>query len=258
MNRTSRQLYFLHINKAGGTSFAVTAARAFASEDICPAGLIPQLLAVPPADMRRYRLFIGHFGTGLFSLLDEMPETLVLLRDPVERAISQFNAHLSNPGTAYHAAIQAHGGDLGRCLDDPMLAALLSDYQTRFLGQEIDLRPLRADPALPRPGIQQLLLQQPGTPREELLDVALERLRQAAVVGVLERFDAAIRRLETYLGLELQPPPRLNISGETPLYGTVRKLGRADFPPAVIDRLEELNAHDRRLYQAALALEEGQ
>ncbi|MBY0432322.1 MAG: hypothetical protein K2Q10_14085 [Rhodospirillales bacterium] len=250
-----RPLYFMHINKTGGTSFGMALRKAFAPSEICPVGLIPELLALRPEELANYRLFAGHFGTGLASLLDVEPVAITLLRDPVARAISQFNAHLSNPSTAFHAAIVAHGGDLGRCLEDPGLAAMLSNYQLRFLGQTVDLSVFRRTPSLPRHGIQRLLLDEPGPiDGADLLAAACARMERMPIVGLIERFPETLRRLGTFLDVTIKDVPFENVSGVTPRYGTTRRLDRGDFPPAVIRRLEELNAWDLRLYEAATTL----
>lgn len=240
---THRPLHFLNINQTDAGWYSDLAHRAFDDGQVCPARMVPALLAESPQRLAGYRYFTGHFGTGLASLLEQPPESLVLLRDPIERAVAQFKAHLGNPGTEFHAAIMAHGGDLARCLDDPVLLPVLADYQTRFLAQPVDLKALQADPALPRPGIQRLLAD--GTARyaaADLLPAALAVLDGAAAIGVRERPAAAARRLADALD---EPQIRALSTPENPP-------AAADLPPALQRRLEDLNRCDLVLYERAL------
>lgn len=251
----------MHINKAGGTSFSTLAQRAFAPEEVCPAGLVHELLVLPRADIDRFRYFRGHFGTGIIGLLDQdpsgqPPRLFTLLRDPVDRMISQFNAHRSNTGTDLHARIEACGGDIERCMEDPWLRVALGDYQTRFLGCPVDLRRLMDDPSLPRPGIQKMLADMaPSLDMEAVLAQALGRLRSMETFGILERFEESAARLAGMLGLTLDGPlPRLNVSGENALYGSNRRLGRGDVSARALDRIRAANQHDLRLYEQAMTL----
>ncbi|HYG86710.1 MAG TPA: recombinase family protein [Azospirillum sp.] len=256
MSASSAPVCFMHINKAGGTSFSALAQEAFAPQEVCPAGLVRELLALPRAGIDRFRYFRGHFGTGIIGLLDRQPRLFTLLRDPVDRMISQFNAHRSNAGTDLHARIESYGGDLERCLEDPWLRSALGDYQTRFLGCPVDLRPMMADPSLPRPGIQKILADMaPTLDMDAVLVQALDRLRSMETFGLLERFEESAARLAAMLGLTLEGPlPRLNVSGENARYGSDRRLGRSDFSPRALDRIRAANQHDLRLYEQAVAL----
>ncbi|HYG85325.1 MAG TPA: hypothetical protein VD978_03620 [Azospirillum sp.] len=246
----------MHINKAGGTSFSTLAQKAFPPEEVCPAGLVHELLAMPRADIDRFRYFRGHFGTGIIGLLDRQPRLFTLLRDPVDRMISQFNAHRSNTGTDLHARIKACGDDIGRCMDDPWLRSALGDYQTRFLGCPVDLHRFMKDPSLPRPGIQKILADMaPSLDMQAVLAQALDRLQSMETFGILERFEESAARLAGMLGLRLEGPlPRLNVSGENALYGSDRRLGRGDISARALDRIRAANQYDLRLYEQAVAL----
>lgn len=252
-------VYFLHINKTAGTSFATVAQRAFAMERTCPAGLIPELLSLPAPRIKSYDYFRGHFGLGLLSLLPraqaESLTIFTLMRDPVDRTISQINAHFRNPGTALHKAVVARRGDVTACLEEPEIAHMLADYQTRSLGLPLDLAALKIQ-GPPFRGLQELTAEaaREADP-EALLAQAKQTLDRCAMVGLAERFDESVRWLGHWLGVAHDgPAPRRNVSAFNPDTGKPNALSRADLSAATIHRLEEINRLDIELYEHATKL----
>ena len=248
-------IYFLHINKTGGTSLASVAGRGFAAAQCCPAGLVPELLALPADSIDSYDYYHGHFGCGLLRLLGRTPRLITLLRDPVDRMISQFNAHLRNPGTALHAAILARGGDLEACLADPAIAHFLADYQTRSLGLPVDLARLREN-GPPYAGLQELVARAArDADPAAMLAAAKNLLDGCEQIALTERMAESAARLSAWRGLSLDGPvPHLNVSAENPREGRANQLDRRDLSPAGLRRAEALNQLDRALYDHAVAL----
>ena len=86
-----RSLVFLHIPKAGGTSFIDLLGRRFGPLDVLPvgregSGSVTRSLA----DAGRYPFVYGHFPYDAVNLFSRRPFLFTVLRDPVERAISAF------------------------------------------------------------------------------------------------------------------------------------------------------------------------
>jgi hypothetical protein len=252
-------VYFLHINKTAGTSFATVAQRAFPVERTCPAGLVPELLSLPAPRIKSYDYFHGHFGLGLLSLLPrgqaEALTIFTLLRDPVDRVISQINAHFRNPGTALHKAVVARRGDVTACLAEPAIAHMLADYQTRSLGLPLDFAALKIKGA-PFRGLQELTAEAArGADPDALLAQAKQTLDRCAMIGLAERFDESVRWLARWLGVPHDgPAPRRNVSAFNPDTGRPHALSRADLSDATIRRLEEINRLDIALYEHARRL----
>lgn len=252
-------VYFLHINKTAGTSFATVAQRAFPMERTCPAGLVPELLSLPAPQIKGYDYFHGHFGLGLLSLLPraqaEALTIFTLLRDPVDRTISQINAHFRNPGTALHKAVVERRGDVTACLTDPEIAHMLADYQTRSLGLPLDLAALKIQ-GPPFRGLQELTAEAARTAdREALLAQARRTLDRCAMIGLAERFDESVRWLAHWLGVSHEgPAPRRNVSALNPDTGRPHALSRADLSDVTIRRLEDINRLDLALYEDAARL----
>ena len=252
-------VYFLHINKTAGTSFATVAQRAFEMERTCPAGLVPELLSLPAPQIKGYDYFHGHFGLGLLSLLPRaQAEALViftLLRDPVDRTISQINAHFRNPGTALHQVVAARRGDVNACLADPEVAHMLADYQTRSLGLPLDLAALKIQ-GPPFRGLQELTADAArGADRGAMLAQARHTLERCAMIGLAERFEESVAGLVRWLGIAYDgPPPRRNVSAFNPDTGRPYALSRADLSARTIHRLEDINRLDIALYEHATRL----
>ena len=81
-------LYFLHIEKTAGLSLTSVLDSLFAAEDICAFDRKALLTTMPIEQLATHRLIRGHYTYALHRLLPQMPLTLTLLRDPVDRVIS--------------------------------------------------------------------------------------------------------------------------------------------------------------------------
>lgn len=83
-------VYYLHIPKTAGTSFIATLDSLFDYNSIYPEKVWHELLKKPPNDLGKYKLIRGHFGYNVLPLLHKKPIYLTMLRDPIERTISQY------------------------------------------------------------------------------------------------------------------------------------------------------------------------
>ncbi len=188
----SEAIYFLHIEKTAGTSVHKFLLDRLSKTDVCPARLIDHLEGASAESFRPYRVFSGHFTGALSDFLGIPLKTVTLLRDPVQRSISQY-AHIRRDPLAEHHELAQELSLREFCLH-PATQPLIRDYQTRCLAGEAQDVPFRQ---VVRAGM-------PGSDfeREQLMRRARTRLADCAAVGVTEHLTATLEVFCAVLGLE--------------------------------------------------------
>lgn len=197
MNR--RSLYFLHIPKTAGTTFGEYLDRQFERAKVLPFRTWNQLLAATP-DREIARspgllcgsaLVRGHFGFAAMLELPIRTDVVTILRDPVERVVSQFlhlqrDAHTNNWAPAGVLDGLSEVTDINQSV---AARTLLQDVQLRYLASDVDVRRawLRT-PAASRSdwyfdSVPAFHATSTRT-RRQSLRLAIRRLDRMAVVGV--------------------------------------------------------------------------
>lgn len=219
-------LLFVHIPKAAGSSLGDVIHRQY------PPGTIFQLhgrtwqdsvrdfLALPEEERRRYRVVAGHMDFGLHEHLPVETAYLTMVRDPVERVISNYHYVLREPGHFLHDEVVGRGLDL-RAYAESRLAPQLENGQTRILAACNDLA-LRCS--------------------EIDLERAKRNLEERFVaVGVSERFDESILLFARALGWGRPLYRRANVTEGRPR--------RDAFDAETIDAIVERNLLDLELHR---------
>jgi hypothetical protein len=194
------------------------------------------------------RFFWGHTPFAVASYMPAEWETnfVTFLRDPVERAISQY----------YGMVARLEGGDPD---DDDASDAGEDDYVGRSarkpgiirgeFSRDVPYHVALADAAYVSDNLQTRMLS--GLPRpfgevtDEMLDRAIENLRRFRCVGITERFDESLVLLRCRIGYEriLFRDQRVNSS---------RPRGES-VPDSLRRAAEQANTFDRELYRHAVA-----
>jgi hypothetical protein len=217
-----QKLYFNHIRKTAGTTLYSLLDLHFASHEILPAYTPPQLLQVPEEKKAGYRLYRGHFGWMLPELLGISCVGMTMLRDPIRRALSEFEHGQRAPETFLH----------GRTLED--FYEDTSGFREFFEDNHLrNLMPVEMFGTLPR---------------EEKVALARANLEKLAYFGIVERFEESMLLLAHTFGW---PPPaeiqRLNV---TPATAKLERPGR-EVRKDILDTIGELNQGDVVLYDEA-------
>ncbi len=282
VNVSDHKFLFIHVMKAGGTSFTEVINTNFSDAERYPAGYlkdesnpfrkmeaylyVPGLLGAVNSAPERYRIVCGHVPYATRTLLDDDYVALTVLRDPVARTISYLkhcrryhNEHADWPLEAIYE-------------DDWFHASFINNYQTKLFSMtaEETLAEVRYgdyEPVLPpRSELgngenltpELIALGERGGGRFSMecfaastgvievdnarFETARENLRATDVVGVTEDFETFLFTLGTRYGWTIGNMPHAH-AGEDD-----------DVPAALKERIARDNAMDRELHAYASAL----
>jgi hypothetical protein len=214
---------FIHIPSTGGTTTLTILETVYGAERVCRVNtperntpIVRDILRWQPFDYDAIASHIMLVSSPKVTLRDY--RMMTLLRDPAERAISNYYRVRNNPRHPHHARF--------RDLDDPLEAiALLPDnLQTRYIAGVDVTHPVT----------------------EAHLIEAKRRLREDfSAVGITERFDESIRLIGHALGWKIMPDyERRNVGSHRPrtlsdeVYAAARE--RSAFDVALYDDAQTL------------------
>lgn len=235
-------IYFLHIPKTGGTSFIHYLDSHFATDEVCPAQLLPELFNLPAEALARYRLYRGHLWYGLDSYLDRRLTRITVLRDPIQRTISWYS-HVKRDENAYrHRRVVDERWSLSDFIHDKETNWDVINAQTLFLAVDLDYSQLARDPV----GYGQAVVKGYAARLNDrkALDAAKKRLEQFAFVGITERMEESMYLLSYQMGWYPDiPTSRLNVSDN--------RLSEDEVPCETKREIMAINQLDQELYEWA-------
>jgi hypothetical protein len=233
-------LYFLHIPKTAGTSLKTFIFDHYDTQEFFDQSILEHLIKTPRLELNKYKLFCGHFGWFLPNLLSKKPKIVTMLRDPIDRTISQYNhikrgpeffelhERVKNIGlTDFLAGIDT---SIAQLVINPQTTAFaFDDFTTNFIGNQFksiaEIISILTD--------------------ESLLKKAIERLERIEFVGLTEEFDKSIKYLCYSLGW---PEPLYSIDklNQAPRKSNPEIVSKAD-----VGVIKKFTALDQRLYTRA-------
>ncbi|MFB2971573.1 hypothetical protein ACE1CD_21630 [Aerosakkonema sp. BLCC-F183] len=257
-------IYFFHIPKTAGISLRSIIRSAYPPEDCLPVYEIQDLLTLNREQINRYRCFMGHFGTGLFSLLERDVCCVTMLRDPFEHIVSNFyfcqqmlpkyQKYLPSEWNQIIADITS-SDELGKSINTDFFRKLLANPQTLYLSTDIDLIPFLKQPTSLL-SVESFYIQElTEIEMKERVDKAKKRLDQMAVVGVVEQFAESVSLVCDFIGID---SPSIiaheNIGPKRQAIGKKSYRESGLIPPDVVEQIDELTVGEREVYNYAKTL----
>src|SRR4051794_31629568 len=83
-------LYFLHIPKTAGTSFNDILKANFAPDESSFAVPVSNFVQIPHEQIAKFKAISGHYYYNIAAFTPRTPVYITMLRDPVERTISDY------------------------------------------------------------------------------------------------------------------------------------------------------------------------
>jgi glycosyltransferase involved in cell wall biosynthesis len=225
---TARNLIFLHIPKAAGTTLHSILERHYPAAS-CHSIYDPDQAAKAfvqwPLERREpIRLLKGHLAFGLHEALVGETRYITLLRDPVDRIMSHYYYAMRMPTHYLYAQITEN-------------RLSLQDYATAQMSDELDNGQVRL-----LAGVDSAASVPVGACDRSLLNLAKSHIeRHFAVAGLSERFDESLALMAIQLGWDWTPAyESLNVTPERPAKGQLDAATR--------EAIEGANPLDCELY----------
>lgn len=263
MSSPATEIYFFHIAKTGGMSLISLIQNAYPEEEVMPVHEWQYVKQLTQEQINSYRCYTGHFGTGLYPLLNKDIPTVTLLRDPFEQTVSHIRHAIR--AQRFEPELPFHLRFLWRYLKIPQLrrrwhlpefpipltyvSQTFVDFQTHALGVDVDLSNALED-AHTHTFIQKSLEAQGNPSREILLAKAKRRLDSMAVVGTVERFSESVGLICDLIGIPTPPaPPTVNVAPGKKVHTRYRDA--KDISPELAALIDASTKYDQELYAYA-------
>jgi hypothetical protein len=219
--------------KTGGTSLISWIQRHYSLEEsLVEATTWAEMLAVPAMQLARKKFIRGHFGVSILRLFQGEARVITVLRHPVERVLSHYFHSYNDPNDAHHQLVRASNMTLEAYIRDRRFAAIVENYQTASLGMSLPLGEVLREPSFPDLSLEE---------QADCVEAAHRFLESATAVGVTDDLDGFMKLLcAQFPFLYDSNLPRLRAQGK-----------RLDVGRDVLEEIEERNAEDLRLYEAA-------
>jgi len=232
VNANDQRFFFVHVQKAAGTSLVFRLRRHFGRPAIYPMEAdkgdvaavisVDHLLECWRSHRNEIRVVTGHFPLCTAGLLDADFTTLTVVRDPVERTLSYLRHHREVTPEDRDVALE-------RIYDDPLrFDGLVHNHMVKMFSLTCEEM---TDGVLTRIEF---------TP--ERLQLAKENLSGVDVVGVQDQFDEFCHELTGRFGWELGAPTHVN------------RTDPVEVSQSLCARIAEDNAMDMEFYEYAKRL----
>jgi Sulfotransferase family len=246
MTRRDGRYGFIHIPKSAGSSMVSTLHRV--AGDIVHVAT-PYDLASFSEMFEDAVILSGHIPRFMFDW-HKRPRTLMtVLRDPVQRVLSNYRYILTTPGHIAHRYFKRYHPTLAECFGHPILRIEFTDFQTKMLGfsPQNDI----VWPAHGRAEFKTFVTEFADfhfhPPTDTMLATAQHRLTTDIRFACLDRPSSVLALCSMMVGEEV---PTFDVTNRTPSVSWIPT--KHD-----LDAVAAHNQRDRELYDYALRMIDG-
>ena len=238
-------LYFLHIPKTAGTTFARVLENYFDLDSICPEQLWHEIIRKNQVNFSNIRLIRGHFGYGIHRILSKKPIYSTILRDPFERAISSVEHSKRDPDLRFLSENKFLGKTLDEILETPDIKYYWN-AQTDYIGIDVDVMKITKNwdkkaIANFELGKQMKFIRDKTSPKK-LVSSAKKNLSQFHFVGLAEKFQESLFLLcYTFGWRPIRSNWKLNVSP--------KRAHKNNLTPNQLNRVNDAISFDLKLHE---------
>lgn len=184
---------FLHIPKTAGSTFHMILHKRYPKKSVCNVfgarysdKEIKEFIVLPDSKKKDIALLKGHQPFGLHNYMPKECTYISILRDPVERVISQYYYIKKNAFNPFHEQVEKGGMSLVDFVESGMSIGI-NNGQCRFFYGDVDKHSY-------------------GQCDDEMYSKVISNLKEHFIwLGLTERFDESVLILSKLLGWETPP-----------------------------------------------------
>lgn len=230
-----KTVIFLHIPKTAGTTMHSIFEKQYPPGALYstypanhPHGTVEEYAAYSPARKREICVLLGHFSYGVHEVVPNPYVYLTILREPIERMISNYFHINRDPNHGLHELVSSGQMDLKGYVEHMVHDLRMDNEQTRMYAGNWDGRGH-------------------GPCTDSMLEKAKANLRDRfSVVGITRRFDETYLLTKRLLGWPHRFYARRNVTRNRPQ--------KTDLPASDLLLLKKHNHFDGQLYHYAQTL----
>jgi len=243
-------LYFLHIPKNAGTTFTTILDTFYDHNLIYPEQLWHKLLQ-NKLDISKFKLIRGHLGYCIHRVLPKKPLYITILRDPIERTISEYEHSIRDPDRRFqNRIINFTGKTVAEILENPK-HTIYQNPQTRHIGTDPDITSFintsNSDSIAKFEFAKALRETAESISDVELIRRAKQNLSEFAFVGIAEKFEESLFLLYYTFGWRPMPSLwKLNVSP--------KRTKTSVLPSKALQKILDATQLDKKLYEYGVKL----